>query len=93
MAAKIARSIVSPNVLDYLPISEDYTICELAPPSAFVGKSLADLDLRKKHQIQVIAVRDVLSDKLQLVPRASTVIKDSDVLVIIGREKDINRIK
>jgi trk system potassium uptake protein TrkA len=93
MAAKVVRSIISPNVLEYLPISEDYTICELAPPSAFIGKTLAEIDLRKTHQIQVIAIRDVLSEKLQLVPRASAVIKDSDVLVIIGREVDIAKIK
>jgi len=93
MANKVARSIVSPNVLEYLPISEDYTICELAPPSGFIGKSLADLDLRKKYQLQVIAIRDVLSESLQLVPRANSVIKDSDVLVIIGREEDIKTVK
>jgi len=93
MANKVARSIISPNVLEYLPISEDYTIVELAPPTAFIGKSLADLDLRKKYNLQVIAIRDVLDNKMQLVPRASAVIKDSDVLVIIGKEEDIRKIK
>jgi trk system potassium uptake protein TrkA len=93
MANKVARSIVSPNVLEYLPISEDYTICELAPPTAFIGKSLAELDLRKRFQLQVIAIRDVLSESLQLVPRANSVIKDSDVLVIVGREEDIQKVK
>jgi trk system potassium uptake protein TrkA len=93
MATKVARSIISPNILEYLPISEDYTICELAPPTAFIGKTLAELDLRKRYQLQVIAIRDVLSESLQLVPRASSVIKDSDVLVIIGREEDIQKVK
>jgi trk system potassium uptake protein TrkA len=93
MANKVARSIISPNVLEYLPISEDYTICELAPPTAFIGKSLAELDLRKRFQLQVIAIRDVLSESMQLVPRASSIIKDSDVLVIIGREEDIQKVK
>lgn len=93
MANKVARGIISPNVLEYLPIADDYTIVELAPPSAFVGKSLNDLDLRKKFQLQVIAIRDVLTDQLQLVPRASSIIKDSDVLVVIGKEEDIRRIK
>ena len=93
MANKVAKSIISPNVLEYLPISEDYTIVELAPPTAFIGKSLAELDLRKKYNLQVIAIRDVLADKMQLVPRASSVIKDSDVLVIIGKEEDIRKIK
>ena len=93
MANKVARSIISPNVLEYLPISEEYTIVELAPPTAFIGKSLADLDLRKKYNLQVIAIRDVLVNKLQLVPQASSVIKDSDVLVVIGREDDILKVK
>ena len=93
MANKVARSIISPNVLEYLPISEDYTIVELAPPTTFIGKSLADLDLRKKYNLQVIAIRDVLTNKMQLVPRASAIIKDSDVLVIIGKEDDIRKIK
>jgi len=93
MANKVARSIISPNVLEYLPISEDYTIVELAPPTTFIGNSLADLDLRKKYNLQVIAIRDVLDNKMQLVPRASAIIKDSDVLVIIGREDDIRKIK
>ncbi len=93
MANKVARSIISPNVLEYLPISEDYTICELAPPTTFIGKTLAELDLRKRYHLQVIAIRDVLSESLQLVPRANSIIKDSDVLVIIGREEDIQKVK
>jgi trk system potassium uptake protein TrkA len=93
MANKVARSIISPNVLEYLPISEDYTIVELAPPTSFIGKTLADLDLRKRYNLQVIAIRDVLANKMQLVPRASSVIKDSDVLVIIGKEEDIRKVK
>jgi trk system potassium uptake protein len=93
MANKVARGIISPNVLEYLPISEDYTIVELAPPTAFIGKTLAELDLRKKYNLQVIAIRDVLTSKMQLVPRASSIIKDSDVMVIIGKEEDIRKVK
>jgi trk/ktr system potassium uptake protein len=93
MANKVARGIISPNVLEYLPISEDYTIVELAPPTAFIGKTLAELDLRKKYNLQVIAIRDVLTSKMQLVPRASAIIKDSDVMVIIGKEEDIRKVK
>jgi trk system potassium uptake protein TrkA len=93
MANKLAQTIVSPNVLEYLPISEDYTICELAPPAAFIGKTLSELDLRRRYQLQVVAIRDVLSDSVQLVPRADSTIKDSDVLVIVGREQDIQKVR
>ena len=41
MANRVARGIITPNVLEYLPISEDYTICELAPPAGFIARSAA----------------------------------------------------
>jgi trk system potassium uptake protein TrkA len=93
MASKVAKGLISPNVLDFLPVSEDFTISEVAPPAGFLGKTLADLRLRGKYHVEVIAIRDVLSDKIQLVPRADFVIKDSDILIVIGKEADIQKIQ
>jgi len=93
MADKVAKSLISPNVLDYIPLSKDYTICEMAPPSSFMGKTIGELHRRSKHHIEVIAVREMLPERLTMVPRAEFVIKDSDVLVVIGKEKDIQKIK
>jgi trk system potassium uptake protein TrkA len=89
----VAKSLISPNVLDYIPLSEDYTICEMAPPSGFMGKTIGELHLRTKHHIEVIAIREMLPERLTMVPRADFVIKDSDILVVIGKEKDIQKIK
>ncbi len=93
MAAKIARSLISPNILDYIPLSEDYTISELVPPPSFMGKTIGELHLRSRYHIEVIAVREVLPDRIRMVPSADFVIKDSDILVVIGREVDIQKIK
>jgi trk system potassium uptake protein TrkA len=93
MASKVAKGLISPNVLDFLPVSEDFTISEVAPPAGFLGKTLADLRLRGKYHVEVIAIRDVLSDNIQLVPRADFVIKDSDILIVIGKEADIQKIQ
>jgi len=93
MADKVAKSLISPNVLDYLPLSKDYTICELVPPASFMGKTIGDLHLRRKYHIEVIAVREILPDRLTMVPRADFIVKDSDVLVVIGKEEDIQKIK
>ncbi|MDP3017645.1 MAG: TrkA family potassium uptake protein [Deltaproteobacteria bacterium] len=86
MADKVARSLISPNVLDYIPLSEDYTICELVPPPGFMGKTIAELHLRSRYHIEVIAVREVLPERIIMVPRAVFVIKDSYILVVIGKE-------
>ncbi len=93
MASKVAKSLISPNVLDYIPLSQDYTISEIAPPSSFLGKTIGELQLRKKHHIGVIASRDVLTDQIQMIPAADFVIKDSDILVVIGKEQDIQNLK
>jgi len=93
MADKVAKSLISPNILDYIPLSEDYTISEIAPPASFMGKTIGELHLRTKYHIEVIAVREMLPERLTMVPRAEFVIKDSDVLVVIGKEKDIQKIK
>jgi trk/ktr system potassium uptake protein len=93
VAKKVSKSLISPNVMDYIPLSEDYMILEMAPPNSFLGKTLADLQLRGKYNIEVIAVRDVISDNIHMVPQADFVVKDGEVLVVIGKEADIRKIK
>jgi trk system potassium uptake protein TrkA len=93
MADKVAKSLISPNVLDYIPLSEDYTISEIVPPTSFMGKTIGELHLRSRYHIEVIAVREMLPERLTMVPRAEFVMKDSDVLIVIGKEKDIQKIK
>ena len=93
MADKVARSLISPNVLDYIPLSEDYTISEVIPPPSFFGKTIGELHLRTKFHIEVIAVKEMLPDRIRMVPRADFVIKDSDILVVIGKTADVQKIK
>jgi trk system potassium uptake protein TrkA len=93
MADKVAKGIISPNVLDYIPLSEDYTISEVVPPASFMGKTIGELHLRTKYHVEVIAIREMLPDRVTMVPRADFVIKDSDILVVIGKEEDIQKIK
>lgn len=93
IARKLVKSLVSPNVLDYLPLTENYMIFEMAPPTSFYGKTIAELQLRNLHHIEVIAIRDVVTDHITMVPGADFVVKDGDVLLVIGKEKDIQKIK
>jgi len=93
VAGKVAKSLISPNVLDCLPLSEGYMIFEIAPPNSFLGKSIAELELRTKFHVEVIAVKDVLTDQITMVPPASFRLKDGEVLVVIAKEKDIQKLK
>jgi len=93
VARKVARSLISPSVLDCLALSEGYMIFEIAPPNSFLGKSIAELELRSKYHIEVIAVKDVLTDQITMVPPASFRLKDGEILVVIAKEQDIQKIK
>jgi trk system potassium uptake protein TrkA len=92
MAVRTAQRLAHPNVLESLPLLSGVTIQEIAPPDKFVGKSLADLDLRNKHGIQVLAIKEIIPDKTIYVPAADFVIKDSDILIIMGEAKHLKKI-
>ena len=92
-AQRLSRSLTDPNLLDYLPIGEEFSVAELAPPSALVGKSLAELDLRKKYGVNVIAVRELVPERIHLVMAPDYVIKDSDILVVVGRQEGLERLR
>jgi len=93
MAIKVARSLSTPDVLDYIPMSGDFLIAEIAPLEAFVGRSLAELQLRSRYGITVIGIKELVPENFILVPPASFVIKHSDILIVIGKRVDIQKVK
>lgn len=83
---RLAHRIGSAEVLDYLPLGDGYSIQEMAIPSAWVGRSLRELEPRVQHGIQVIAVRCALTDQVQVPPDPDAALKDSDALVVAGAD-------
>lgn len=93
LAKKLAQTLSSPNVIDYLPLTDEYNIVEIAPPKEFIGKTLAEIELRRKHHISVIAVRGLVPEKITMNPGGTFTIKDSDILIVLGKPVDIEKIK
>jgi len=92
MAIKTALRMSNPNILEYLPLVSGLSIQEIAPPERFIGKALKDLDIRNKYGIQIIAIRELIPEKTTFIPKADFVIKDSDVLIIMGEEKQLAKL-
>ncbi len=92
MAIKTALKLSCPNVLEYLPLISGFGIQEIAPPEKFIGKTLRELDLRNKYGIQIIAIKELIPEKTTFVPKADFVFKDSDILVIMGEDKQLEKI-
>jgi len=90
IALTAAKRLDNPNVLDYLPFMEGYSIVELAPPRKFIGKNLIELDLINKYGIQVVAVKEMVPENVVMIPTGQFLVKDSDLLVLLGRDKALN---
>ncbi len=91
MAIRVARNMSSPNILEFIPLAEEYSLSETEPPKHFLGKTLIELDLRKKYHLTIIAIKDVLTDQFIPAPPPTYMIKDSDVLIILGKTDDIDK--
>jgi trk system potassium uptake protein TrkA len=87
MGIRVAHQLASPNLLDYIEISKDYTIAELTVPKRLGGLSLKDLDLRVKYGCSVIAINK--TDSVTIAPMGTDVLKENDVIVIIGTNQQI----
>ena len=93
MAVRISRGLSRPNVLDFIPLAEEFDLVQVGPPREFIGKNLKDLNLRAKYNVHIIAIKELVPENFILVPSASFVIKDSDILIMLGKTEDIRRIK
>jgi trk system potassium uptake protein TrkA len=99
----LANRLISPDVLDRIPISQNQTLAELVTPDSFEGKSLQKIDLMGKFNLNVISIKRLQTkidamgnpqkDERIIQPSASVVLQKDDVLVVIGRDDDIDRFK
>jgi len=92
-AQRVAAQMINPNLLDFIPLAEDYQVIDLASPNAFYGKSLRELNLRKDFGVFVIAIKELVPPRFVFMPDPDFVIKPSDILVAIGKEQDILRLR
>jgi trk system potassium uptake protein len=92
-AERLAHRLTRPNLLDYIPLGPGCSIHEVAPPESFEGKSLGELKLRNRFRVQVLAVRDVLTQEVHLNPGAEFIVKPSDALIVLGRDPDLALLK
>ncbi|MGD9876145.1 potassium channel family protein [Desulfococcus sp.] len=93
MALRVSRGLCRPNVLDFIPLSDEYDLVQVGPPREFIGKSLRDLNLRAKYNVHIIAIKELVPENFILVPPPGFLIKDSDILIMLGKSEDISRIK
>lgn len=91
MGEKIAFSVLRPTIVEYFKFSEDYFIYEVKIPNSYVDKSLSELNLRHKYEINILAIKH--SDgKMNITPDPNMKLGKDDLLVVLARESTIGKI-
>lgn len=91
MGARVAHHLISPNILDYIELSEDHSIVEMRASSLMIGKNLKELDIRARYGCNVMAIKN--NGKTNISPYAEDRIKDGDILVIVGQNDHLNNLE
>ena len=88
MGIKLAQALTSSSVLDFIELSSDCGIAEIAVPEKWVGKTLRELNIRAKHGVNIIAIRDGTS--INVTPDADQPLKAENVLVAVGKNEQLS---
>lgn len=90
-AARLARSLSSRNVLDYIELSADYGIVEVPAPKSWVGKSLKELNVRAQMGLNILAVRQ--GKKINVSPAAEYPVSENDIMVVLGDTRALEKVQ
>ena len=88
MALRIATKYASDSILDFIHLDNNYSIYELKVPKDWFGKSLSQIDIRKKFKINILTIKQ---GEEVLIPATDTVIKTDDIAFVIGEIRDIQK--
>jgi trk system potassium uptake protein TrkA len=93
-AHRLARAIANHHVIDFLEVTEGYSVAEIDVPEAARGKTLAEADLRKSTGLTVLCVRRVSGDaggrQTMIVPKAGDVLQPGDKLIVFGGTRQLD---
>ena len=81
-AARLARSLSCPNVLDYIELSDEYGIIEVPAPKRWLDKTLKELNVRAKLGVNIIAIKR--DGRINVSPAADYQILEGDTMVVLG---------
>ena len=79
----------SNHILDYFPLSDEYAIYEVPVPKAWEGKSIIELDIRRRHHLNILGIK--AGDRIDLNISAQTILAANAAVLVAGRQEDVDR--
>lgn len=87
MGLRVAKSLVSANVMELMELSKDAQIVEITLPKAWETRTIGSLDVRNHYHVSILAVHR--ADQFIISPTASTALQENDTLLILGKPEDV----
>jgi trk system potassium uptake protein TrkA len=87
---QLARSLTKPSILDRFELDPDKSIVEVVIPAEFHGRTIAELELRSRYGLNLLAVGS--EQKFEINPSPGLLLQKGGIMVVIGDNKDINRL-
>lgn len=88
---RVANNLLASNIIDFIEIFKNYGMLEISVPAGWVNKSLLDLNIRKNYNVNIIAIKH--GNNINVNPSAEDRLLAGDVIIVIGSEEDMNKIK
>ena len=90
MGVRVAKTLMSSNFADWIALSPDYSIIEIATPKEWVGKSLQQLDVRRSHDVNVVGIK--IGEEVEVNPDPERTLQEDMTLIIIGSNYALEKI-
>lgn len=90
MGVRVAKTLMSSNFADWIALSPDYSIIEIATPKEWVGKSLQQLDVRRSHDVNVVGIK--VGEDVEVNPDPERTLQEDMTLIIIGSNYALEKI-
>lgn len=91
MGIRIATNLITSNIIDFISLSDKFTIAEIEPRKEWIDISLKKSNIRAEHRLNVVAIKR--NNDIIVSPKAEEIIQKDDILVIIGTITDIQKTK
>ncbi|HRV92657.1 MAG TPA: TrkA family potassium uptake protein [Anaerolineae bacterium] len=88
---RLARRLAAIDFVDFLELSHDTGVVEIVAPEQLIGKSLVESEVRARYGISVIAIKR--GNDVVVSPRANEIINENDILVVLGKISDCERLQ
>lgn len=91
MGARLARNLLTPNVLELMELTGDYQIIEIRVPAKWVANSIIDLNVRRRYGLNILAIHR--GERFLVSPAPDMLFEEADTVLVMGRKDDIERLE